>query len=504
MSAAAVLVVDDDATCRQRCRSALEAAQIPVRCAASAEAALDCFASDPKLHGTCGLVVCDYLMPGRDGLSLFCELRGQRPDLSGILLTGNASLSIAVEALNRGFSQVLSKPVDAVSLVEAVELALRERRIRRENERLRALSHLYGALRSLTALTDADEVAQRIVALARDETTADTASLMVLEPERRVLRLAAGIGLEQDLVGRSEVPLGEPIAGWVLERGVTLELAAGRPIPGVIRTAMRRRGVQAAVVVPLLPAGRKLGVLSVSWLVGTAGFGAGDVELISVLAADAAHLLQRAQHQAQRLRHERVATIGRLASSIIHDLRSPVTVIRGAAELLADLDPRCAPPMAQIAAQAGDLDQMCELLLSFARASDDLAREPFRVAELLEEVATHAPATMLEASPEAQTLELAGACGELARVLGNVLRCAPEPAGLTVTREPEGAALHLTSPAQPDDIFEVGMILLLNVVERMGGIAIPLRQGATAGWRILLPVAIGPVQGTGDRPPEPD
>lgn len=485
--AATVLVVDDDATCLMRCRAALEAADIPVACATSAEDALAWFGGDPDFRRDCALVLCDYLMPGRNGLSLFCELRGRRPDLSGILLTGHASLPVAVEALNRGFSQVLTKPVESVGLVEAVELTLREQRVRRENARLSAITHLYDALRSLTRLTDSGELAQAIVELAVAETTADAASLMLLEPTRRVLRLAAGVGLDPRRVGHTEVALGEPIAGWVLERGVSLELAAGRPIPALIRAAMNRQALQAGVVVPLVPAGQPLGVLSVSWRVGTAGFGPGDVELVGVLAADAAHLLQRAGHQQERLRDERVSTIGRLASSIIHDLRTPVTVIRGAAELLAELDPAWSGPLARIASQAGDLDHMCELLLSFARETESHAGETYTVAELLAGLPGDRRRLHVDLADDAAEVILCGWRSELARVLGDVATGAPTATHLTIRRQSPGICMDLGLPGEPDDNFEVSLILLSHVVERMGGAVVALSEPARHGVRVSLP-----------------
>ena len=38
------------------------------------------------------------------------------------------------------------------------------------------------------------------------------------------------------------------------------------------------------------------------------------------------------------IRHERIATVGRLSTSIIHDLRNPLAAIYGGAEMLVDAD----------------------------------------------------------------------------------------------------------------------------------------------------------------------
>ncbi len=505
MSAAVILVVDDDAVCCRICRTALESAGLTVVTAPTAEAALGEFSGPAGLVRHLDLVVADYLMPGRNGLSLFRELRRDRPDLDGLLLTGHASLNVAVEALNRGFSQILSKPVDTEALLDAVAGALRDGQTRRENARLQALNHLYRALNPLTMVSDQVELAQRIVELAIGETTADSASLMLYDESRRMLRLVAAVGLEEGLVGDVELPLGEPIAGWVLERGLTLELAGGRPIPGLIRQAMHREQLQAGVVVPLVPMGERIGVLSVSWRQGTAGFGPGDVEIAGVLAADAAPLLQRLKNQRERRRHERISTVGRLASSIIHDLRGPVTIIQGAAELLAEIDPSIATPMGRIRNQTQILDRLCEQLLSFSRHASSAQSRRCEVDELLESL--HAtlrddhPDCALALEPAADRLLVDTSPSELVRALAELIvaadgspRVSVEPAGGMVRLRLAGLGRPVPAELPSDGLVTadgsglgLSLVLLRHIVERHAG-----RVTAGAGEReiaIEMPAA---------------
>jgi two-component system NtrC family response regulator len=56
----------------------------------------------------CALV--DWKMPGMDGLELIQRLREQAPDIQPILLTGNADLNVAVQALRLGAFDFLEKP----------------------------------------------------------------------------------------------------------------------------------------------------------------------------------------------------------------------------------------------------------------------------------------------------------------------------------------------------------------------------------------------------------
>jgi len=116
---ARVLVIDDEVRFRELYRQVLEQAGFEARTAGSAEEALGAVRSDPP-----AMVVSDVRLPGRDGLELLREVRGQRPDLPFLLVTAYADVRDAVEALKLGAVDYLAKPVDLDELVAAVRDAL--------------------------------------------------------------------------------------------------------------------------------------------------------------------------------------------------------------------------------------------------------------------------------------------------------------------------------------------------------------------------------------------
>ncbi|MBI5832350.1 MAG: response regulator, partial [Armatimonadetes bacterium] len=440
-----VLVVDDDAGTRSQCLAILEAARLTAVAVSDGPQALAALSGDPRLRDRGALAILDYVLPGATGgdhgLQVFGRLKQARPDLAGILLTGHTSLNVAVEALNLGFSNVLAKPVDPVLLTEAVVAALHERQTRVQNARLRALTRLYDALGELAGLHDRTELYQCIVRLAVEETSADTASLMLLDEHRQELHVAAAVGLEDGVWRSASRRVGEPISGWVLHSGVALELTPARPVPSAVRSALHRPEVTAALCLPLAFAERPVGVLNISRLHSDRSFRPGDIEVASVLASDAALTIQRLALLSDRARSERIATVGRLASTIIHDLRGPVTIIRGANELLQDECPEQAAPLGRIEQHVADLDRMCEQLLSFARDASNVVYERFALADLLSEVARagrdlgHAAGVGFHCTLESDGL-VDAARGEITRALTGLLESA-------VAAAPSGAALNL-------------------------------------------------------------
>jgi two-component system response regulator GlrR len=114
-----VLVIDDDDDLLRLLSMRLRAAGFRVSTAASAEEGLARIAVDPPR-----VVVSDVRLPGRDGLSLFAELRRTLPALPVILLTAHGTIPDAVDATSRGVFGYLTKPFDSQRLLEKIALAM--------------------------------------------------------------------------------------------------------------------------------------------------------------------------------------------------------------------------------------------------------------------------------------------------------------------------------------------------------------------------------------------
>jgi len=79
--------------------------------------------------------IVDWSLPDGDGLTLLRELKTIDPTLPVIVLTGHATIALAVATIRDGAEQFLTKPVDLDALLAIVE---RGALARREHQRLRA------------------------------------------------------------------------------------------------------------------------------------------------------------------------------------------------------------------------------------------------------------------------------------------------------------------------------------------------------------------------------
>jgi two-component system CheB/CheR fusion protein len=117
----AIFVVDDDDTVREALRDLLEADGKTVEIFDSCEGFLDVYRP-----GRQGCLVVDARMPGMDGLDLLQRLKGERPRLPAIMITGHGDVSMAVQAMKAGAVDFIEKPIGYKELLAAVERALEQ------------------------------------------------------------------------------------------------------------------------------------------------------------------------------------------------------------------------------------------------------------------------------------------------------------------------------------------------------------------------------------------
>ncbi len=140
-----VMVVDDDAASRDGLASLLERWGYKSSTAPDARAALKALE-----HDLPDAMVLDLIMPGMTGLELVQELGDRVQQMAVIMLTGQATIDSAVQAIKLGAYDYLAKPLEANRLRAALEKALRQVELAREatalRQRLESPLGSYGSL----------------------------------------------------------------------------------------------------------------------------------------------------------------------------------------------------------------------------------------------------------------------------------------------------------------------------------------------------------------------
>ncbi|HMU99804.1 MAG TPA: sigma-54 dependent transcriptional regulator [Rhodocyclaceae bacterium] len=117
--ASGILVIDDEAVLAKNIRLYLERSGYEVRTAGSAEE------GETLIAEFCpDIILLDYQLPGRSGLELLASLRNLGGGIPVIMLTGQGSVDLAVEAMKLGAVDFLTKPLVLSKLRLSIEKAL--------------------------------------------------------------------------------------------------------------------------------------------------------------------------------------------------------------------------------------------------------------------------------------------------------------------------------------------------------------------------------------------
>ena len=129
---AVVLIVDDDDLVLQSLKMVLRAAGYRVKTADRGSKALKILEKEEV-----DLVITDLKMPSMSGVELLDRIYEMGKDMPVIMITAYATVETAVDAMKKGAFDYIMKPFSADEIELLVKRALEDRRLRRENHKLR-------------------------------------------------------------------------------------------------------------------------------------------------------------------------------------------------------------------------------------------------------------------------------------------------------------------------------------------------------------------------------
>jgi two-component system, NtrC family, nitrogen regulation response regulator NtrX len=127
-----LLVVDDDPNTLASLSRAFRLAGYEATVCDSAVRALELAKSERF-----DLIMSDVMMPGRDGISLLEDLKNAGVTTPVVMVSGQASIEMAVRATRLGAVDFLEKPLSTEKLMVTVENVLKLSRLEQENRELR-------------------------------------------------------------------------------------------------------------------------------------------------------------------------------------------------------------------------------------------------------------------------------------------------------------------------------------------------------------------------------
>ncbi len=127
----AIRLVDDDVNILETAKDILEEAHYEVSTASNGAQALELLGKKAF-----NVVVVDFQLPDATGLELARKVRERNDFTLVVLMTGHASLEMAVKAIQEAIYDYLIKPVDPAQLKRTLERALEKQTLVLENKQL--------------------------------------------------------------------------------------------------------------------------------------------------------------------------------------------------------------------------------------------------------------------------------------------------------------------------------------------------------------------------------
>ena len=230
-------------------------------------------------------------------------------------------------------------------------------------------------IENVQALTDATlvhldlaELLDVLLPRIRTILATDTCAVLLLDEERAELLARAAVGIEEEVEQGVRVPVGRGFAGRIVaeERPVVLDDLEHADL---VNPLLREKGLRSMLGVPLLVAGRPIGVLHVGSLTQRR-FTPADIELLQFVAERVALAIARARLHEETLRLDELKL--NFVAVASHELRTPATSVYGVLATLVgrgdDLSPERRAELLQVGYEQADrLRRLLEELLDLSR-----------------------------------------------------------------------------------------------------------------------------------------
>src|SRR5207237_383640 len=121
------------------------------------------------------------------------------------------------------------------------------------------------------------------------------------------------------------------------------------------------------------------------------GFDDTDLKLLVLIAGQASKAIQLARAKEDKDNQSRLASIGQMLSGVLHDLKTPMTIVSGYAQLIAQIEEaeQRGQYVEQILRQFDHMSAMTREVLAFARGETNVLIRKVFLHKFLEEVAAH-------------------------------------------------------------------------------------------------------------------
>jgi len=258
-------------------------------------------------------------------------------------------------------------------------------------DKLTTLSDLTGLV---SRIPNIQEVLQMVLERTMSTVNARIGSIMLLDDNKQNLSIAAAVGLDESIINKTAINLGEGIAGKVAQTGEAVLVEDVEKDERFRKTNDPKYESSSFICMPLRARWQVMGVLNLSKKGDRKTFSESDLKFLNTMlghigfALENARLLKEAKEAANKLRqvvnqqsHQlneaqqrilqsvKLSALGQLIAGVAHELNNPLTTVVGRSQLLLEQvqDEETKRDLEKIMEQGQRAAKIVKNLLSFAR-----------------------------------------------------------------------------------------------------------------------------------------
>ncbi len=281
---------------------------------------------------------------------------------------GDNGIHVMVEGDTAGYVSGTSDNLEGVASLMGIHLKnLNEQKmlVAHTLNKYKELSFLSEINNILSSSMDIDEILRLATKRIHDIIKVENCSIMIADTNVNKFHLKAisGRTVNEDI----ELKVKEGIAGRVIENGASIISNNPPEHPDFVNVG--RQKISSLLCVPLKVKDKTLGILNLSNKSDDI-FTSEDESLLNSMSVMIAEAIENTHLLEEKIKSEKFTAIGQMAAGIIHDIKNPMTTIKGFAGLLGDLEFTKEERKEYSKMIVGEVDRlvaMVEDLLAFSR-----------------------------------------------------------------------------------------------------------------------------------------
>ena len=412
--------------------------------------------------------------------------------------------------------KAISKRLRATDEIIVAEL---ERTLESSRVQVEKLNLLIDAAKTVNSTLDLDRLLDVILEAAIKSIAADRGTLYLVDELKSEIWSKALRGTE---IIEIRLPIGKGLSGYVAKTGETINIPDAHNDPRWNPDVDKKSGYRTNNMLCMPMQNRDGKIIGVFQMLNKKGgpFTTQDEEFINALSIHASIAIENARLAQEMINNERLSAVGRMASTIIHDIKNPMGTLRVYAQVMKKKsgNEEAAKLADEMIHQVDRFVNMAQEILDFSRGVSATHIEETEFGEVMEDVLAFIEKDLTKRNIKIEKiLNFQGKVkvdqDKIVRVFYNIASNAADamPTGgmLTVTTEEAGGMVKVdfkdTGTGMPEEvkrkIFEpfvtygkkhgtgLGMAIVKKVMDdHKGKIEIETEMGKGTTIRLLFPL----------------